>query len=77
MVYEVTKGARYKHYKGNYYTIVSMATHTETMDGLVIYKDKNNNIWARPVEMFFGYTDDGVKRFVLIDEEEEANEDID
>lgn len=70
MTYEVTRGDKYEHYKGNIYTIMSIATHTETMEGLVVYKDKNNNIWARPVEMFFGYLNDGRKRFTKIDEED-------
>lgn len=69
-MYELTKGDKYKHYKGGIYTVASIATHTETKDGLVIYYDSNKNIWARPIEMFFGYLDNGVKRFVKIEEDD-------
>jgi hypothetical protein len=69
-VYEVTRGDKYKHYKGGIYTTTGMATHTETNEGLVIYKDDKDCIWARPMEMFFGYLNDGTKRFTLMDEEE-------
>lgn len=69
MTYEVTKGQKYRHYKGGVYWITGTATHTESQEGLVIYMDNRNNVWARPVEMFFGYLDDGTKRFTLIEEE--------
>ncbi|WP_091020646.1 DUF1653 domain-containing protein [Paenibacillus amylolyticus] len=45
--------------------------HTEQQVGLTVYMDDNNQVWARPVDMFFGYTDDGTKRFVEINEWEE------
>lgn len=67
--YEVTHGDKYKHYKGSIYTATGMATHTEDEEGLVIYKDEKGCIWARPMEMFFGYLNDGTKRFTLLDEE--------
>lgn len=41
MRYEITKGQRYRHYKGGEYTITGMATHTETKEGLVTYRDVN------------------------------------
>jgi len=76
MNYEVVKGDKYKHYKGGIYKIVALATHTELQDGLVIYEDEQHNIWARPIEMFFGYLEDGRKRFELInfEDEDELNE---
>jgi cyclomaltodextrinase / maltogenic alpha-amylase / neopullulanase len=43
----------YQHYKGNYYTVAYVATHTETKEHFVIYKPvEGNRIWARPLEMF-------------------------
>lgn len=44
-----------------------MAKHTEEGEDLVIYKNEDGVIWARPYDMFFGYNDEGVLRFELID----------
>ncbi|MBD8836217.1 DUF1653 domain-containing protein [Paenibacillus sp. CFBP 13594] len=71
MIYDVAKGQRFKHYKGGTYQFVCFATHTEKLEGLVVYKDESNQVWARPVDMFFGHTDEGTKRFVEINEWEE------
>ncbi|WP_339193844.1 DUF1653 domain-containing protein [Paenibacillus sp. FSL P4-0176] len=71
MIYDVAKGQKFKHYKGGIYQFVCFATHTEQQEGLAVYMDNNNQVWARPVDMFFGYTDDGTKRFVEINEWEE------
>lgn len=71
MIYDVAKGQRFKHYKGEAYKFLCFATHTEQEEGLVVYKDDSNQIWARPLDMFFGYTDDGIKRFVEINDWEE------
>ena len=76
MVYEVTHGDKYRHYKGGVYTITGMATHTEDEEGLVIYKDAKGRFWARPVDMFFGYLDDGTKRFTKIYEDNSDIEEI-
>lgn len=34
-------GRSFRHYKGTIYTVVCVATHTETLEGLVIYKKAN------------------------------------
>ena len=60
------EGVKYKHYKGNVYTVTGVAMHTETGEVLVIYKGANGKVWARPHSMFYGYTDDDVRRFVEI-----------
>ncbi len=44
----------YKHYKGGIYEVIGVGKHTETGDSLVFYKDKEENLWARPTEMFKG-----------------------
>lgn len=48
-------GAIVRHYKGGVYTILATARHTETREELVIYRDSENRIYARPAEMFFEY----------------------
>ncbi|PED63148.1 DUF1653 domain-containing protein [Bacillus toyonensis] len=43
----------YKHYKGNIYELLLIATHSETEEKLVIYKNKEGQVFARPYDMFF------------------------
>ncbi len=54
----------YKHYKGNYYIVEDVATHTETGEELVIYrglyddeKFGQQHLCARPKEMFLSEVD--------------------
>ena len=56
---ELTIGGIYKHFKGHEIEILSIATHTETMEDLIIYKhlkdptaEFEGKIRARPKEMF-------------------------
>lgn len=59
----------YKHYKGGTYEIVSMATHTETGEKLVVYKSLNfGSVYVRPYEMWDDTVDDDKKRFELVNE---------
>ena len=69
-----------KHYKGNYYQIIGFATHTETLEELIIYRayDINTNdtfnakTWARPKSMFEDIIDDNtkLKRFTEINKKD-------
>lgn len=70
MKYTVGVGDKYKHNEGSIITIRGMATHSESREGLVVYFDEVKNIWAMPVDLFFGYLDDGRKRYELIEEED-------
>jgi hypothetical protein len=59
----------YRHYKGGTYEIVSMATHTETGEVLVVYKSLNfGTIYARPLSVFSDSVDEQTKRFTLVNE---------
>jgi hypothetical protein len=46
----------YQHYKGTKYIVIGRATHSETLEKLVIYitlyENKESQIWVRPIEMF-------------------------
>ena len=45
---------RYRHYKGNEYTVVGTARHSETLEELVVYRQEygEHGLWVRPKEMF-------------------------
>jgi hypothetical protein len=47
-------GKQYNHYKGGVYEVISLATHSETNEVLVIYKSVLfGSVYARPLEMWF------------------------
>jgi hypothetical protein len=43
----------YLHYKGGFYECVGVATHTETNEEMMVYKNQSNKIFVRPLSMFF------------------------
>lgn len=45
---------RYRHYKGNEYTVVGVARHSETLEALVVYRQEygDRGWWVRPASMF-------------------------
>lgn len=44
----------YRHYKGNYYEVSGICTHSETLEKMVIYKRvEKDDLWVRPLKMFF------------------------
>ena len=45
---------KYKHYKGNFYEVIDIAKHSETLEEMVVYRELygNNEFWVRPKEMF-------------------------
>jgi len=64
---------RYRHYKGNEYTVLGVARHSETLDELVVYRQEygDHGIWVRPAAMFLETVDiEGKKvpRFRLIED---------
>ena len=63
---------RYRHFKGNEYQVLGLATHSETREPLVLYRPLygDGGLWVRPLAMFFDLIDrDGYRgpRFVRID----------
>lgn len=64
-------GQIYDHYKGGRYEVITLCTHTETNEKLVIYRSLHfGSIHARPVEQWFdqikpGYTP--TVRFKLVE----------
>jgi cupin 2 domain-containing protein len=45
---------RYRHYKGNEYTVIGTARHSETLEELVVYRQEygEHGLWVRPKQMF-------------------------
>jgi len=45
---------RYRHYKGNEYTVLGVARHSETQQELVVYRQEYGDygLWVRPMKMF-------------------------
>ncbi len=48
------KPGRYRHYKGNEYTVLGVAKHSETLEPMVVYRAEygERGLWVRPAEMF-------------------------
>ncbi|WP_240034778.1 DUF1653 domain-containing protein [Glaciihabitans arcticus] len=44
----------YRHYKGNDYEVLGLATHSETEESLVVYRALYGEfgLWVRPAAMF-------------------------
>lgn len=45
----------YRHYKGKYYCVIGEASHSETLEKMVVYQALygEHALWVRPKEMFF------------------------
>lgn len=48
------KIGKYRHYKGNFYEVLSLATHSETLEPMVVYRALygENGVWVRPASMW-------------------------
>jgi len=45
---------RYRHYKGNEYSVVGIARHSETLEEMIVYRPEygERGLWVRPRSMF-------------------------
>ena len=65
---EIHEGQHYRHFKGGLYTILGVATHSETLEEMVVYRsDETHEVWVRPKAMFMDRVGD-VERFTLLDD---------
>lgn len=67
------KIGKYKHYKGNDYQVVGVATHSEDESQLVVYRPLYGEgaLWVRPLAMFIENVEvngERVARFRYIEE---------
>ncbi|MCW8092647.1 DUF1653 domain-containing protein [Alteromonas sp. ASW11-130] len=63
----------YKHYKGNEYRVIGVATHSETKERVVVYRPcyGEQALWVRPLEMFcetISVNNESVPRFAFLSE---------
>ena len=49
----------YRHFKGDYYLVEDIATHSETKEDMVIYRSLygDHHLYVRPVQMFLSPVD--------------------
>ena len=54
---------RYRHYKGNDYEVIGVATHSETHEAMVVYRPLygEGKLWVRPLAMFLETVEVGGK----------------
>ena len=51
---EVIKNRVYKHFKGDYYLVLDVVTHSETREEMVLYQQLygDGKKYVRPLDMF-------------------------
>lgn len=70
---------RYRHYKGNEYTVIGIARHSETEEELVVYRQEygDRSLWVRPLRVFeetVNLNGDEVPRFRCVEATEDQGE---
>lgn len=54
----MTKGEKYRHFKGAIVEIIEIAKDSETLEDMVVYKHTDTNeVWVRPLSMFLSKVD--------------------
>ena len=48
------KPGKYRHFKGNFYEVIGVARHSETMEEMVVYRALygEHSLWVRPAAMW-------------------------
>ena len=48
------KPGKYRHFKGNLYEVMGIATHSETLEPMVVYRALygEQGLWVRPAAMW-------------------------
>ncbi len=75
---EAIRPGKYRHYKGNFYEVLSLASHSETLEPMVVYRALygGKELWVRPASMWneLVVTSAGeMKRFEYIGEIDESD----
>ncbi len=52
----IVEPGKYQHYKGQFYEVIGIVRHSETLEALVLYRalyeNRTSALWVRPVQMF-------------------------
>lgn len=64
---------KYRHFKGNMYEVIGIASHSETLEPMVVYKALygDGGLWVRPASMWNEVVEHQgvtVSRFTFIEE---------
>lgn len=53
------KPGKYRHFKGNLYEVIGTASHSETMEPMVVYRALygEHGLWVRPAAMWSEWVD--------------------
>ena len=55
---EIKINGVYRHFKGNYYIVLDVATNSETEEECVVYRSlTDGKLWVRPLNMFLSEVD--------------------
>jgi len=51
---ETVKQGKYRHFKGNEYEVLTVATHSETLEPMAVYRALygDGGVWVRPLSMW-------------------------
>lgn len=72
--HNVVKNGLYRHYKDKLYEVLEEATHSESLETMIVYRALYGNfgLWVRPKEMFLEkvlYNGKEVPRFCYLGED--------
>ncbi|MBS0272549.1 MAG: DUF1653 domain-containing protein [Proteobacteria bacterium] len=50
----------YQHYRGNFYHVIGLSRHSETLEMLVVYQAlyEDYGLWVRPLDLFQGMVEE-------------------
>lgn len=53
------KPGKYRHFKGGEYELIAVATHSETLEPMVVYRALygEGGLWVRPAAMWNAFVD--------------------
>jgi hypothetical protein len=53
------KPGKYRHFKGGEYELIGIASHSETLEPMVVYRALygEKGLWVRPAAMWTGWVD--------------------
>jgi len=71
--YKMIELGKYIHYKGNKYEVIGTATHSETLEEMVVYRALygDGGLWVRPAAMWNEIVElngKRVERFTRVDD---------